>query len=70
MMLFNHVPISPLSIPPLFSSPLYSLSHLYISAQVAPLFWAIHFVCVCVCVIEVTPLVQNVHDILLLSVLK
>jgi hypothetical protein len=39
---------------------------------VALLFWAIHFVCVCVCVcyIEVTPLVQNVHDILLLLVLK
>jgi hypothetical protein len=43
---------------------------MYFSAQVAPLFWAIQFVCVCVCVFEVTPLVQNVHDILLLLVLK
>jgi hypothetical protein len=31
-----------------FHLPFTLLSHLYISAQVAPLFWAIHFVCVCV----------------------
>lgn len=53
MMLFSHVPTCPLSIPSLFSSPLYSLSHLNIYILV--LKWLLSFglfiLCVCVCVL-------------------
>lgn len=50
MMLFNHVPTSPLSIPSLFSSPLYSLSHLYILVLKWLFSFGLFIWCVCVCV--------------------